>query len=64
MAQPKKEYALYQGEKLLAIGTAKEIAEQRGIKVDSVLYLGTPSYLKRRKRTEGVMVLVKLEVEE
>lgn len=42
-----KEYALYKGEELLAMGTKREIAEQLGISVNSVSYYGTPVYARR-----------------
>ena len=42
-----KEYALYKGEELLAMGTKREIAEKLGISVRSVTCYGTPSYARR-----------------
>ncbi|AZF92419.1 host nuclease inhibitor [Streptococcus phage CHPC930] len=42
-----KEYALYKGDELLAMGTKSEIAKQLGISVRSVTCYGTPSYAKR-----------------
>ncbi|AZF90646.1 hypothetical protein CHPC873_0043 [Streptococcus phage CHPC873] len=42
-----KEYALYKGDELLAMGSKREIAEQLGISVDSVTCYGTPSYARR-----------------
>lgn len=61
MVMPEKEYALYKGDKLIMIGTVKEIAERRGIKPESVHYLGMPAYLKRRQKSKNALVLVKLE---
>lgn len=48
-----KEYALYKGDELLAMGTKREIAEQLGISVDSVTCYGTPSYAKRTSENNG-----------
>ncbi|AZF89035.1 host nuclease inhibitor [Streptococcus phage CHPC875] len=42
-----KEYALYKGEELLAMGTKREIAEKLGVSVNTITFYGTPSYAKR-----------------
>lgn len=42
-----KEYALYKGEELIAMGTKKEIAEQLGISPSTVGYYSTPVYARR-----------------
>lgn len=42
-----KEYALYKGEELIAMGTKKEIAEQLGVSPSTVGYYGTPVYAHR-----------------
>lgn len=42
-----KEYALYKGEEIIAMGTKSEIAKQLGISVRSLTIYGTPSYAKR-----------------
>ncbi|WP_455452039.1 hypothetical protein [Streptococcus salivarius] len=42
-----KEYALYKGEELLAMGTKREIAEQLGVSASTVGYYGTPVYARR-----------------
>lgn len=47
-----KEYALYKGEALLCVGTAREIAQDQGVSVDTIRYYGTPAY-KRRRRGPG-----------
>lgn len=41
-----KEYALYKGDELLAMGTKREIAEQLGVSANTVSY-GTPAYARR-----------------
>lgn len=48
-----KEYALYKGDKLLAMGTKREIAEQLGVSVHAVSCYGTPSYTKRTSEENG-----------
>lgn len=42
-----REYALYKGEELLAMGTKREIAEQLGVLPSTVGYYGTPVYTRR-----------------
>ena len=42
-----KEYALYKGEQLLAMGTKREIAEQLGVSASTVGCYGTPVYARR-----------------
>lgn len=42
-----KEYALYKGEALLAMGTKREIAKQLGVSASTVGYYGTPVYARR-----------------
>ena len=42
-----KVYALYRGEKFLAIGTKKELAELLGVKVETISFYGTPAYKKK-----------------
>lgn len=42
-----REYALYQGEELIIIGTIDEIANMINVKRGTVLFYGTPSYKKR-----------------
>lgn len=42
-----KEYVLYKGDELLAMGTKREIAEQLGVSASTVGYYGTPAYARR-----------------
>ena len=56
-----KIYALYKGEKLLADGTASEIAEKLGITVRSVHYYGMPAYQRKAKHVKNRRVLVCLD---
>lgn len=48
-----KEFALYKGDELLAMGTKREIAEKLGISVRSVTCYGTPSYAQRTSEKYG-----------
>ena len=58
------EYALYEGEELLSMGTAKEIAKEMGIQVSSVYFYQTPTHKKRlanSKNPDNARVLVRLD---
>lgn len=61
-----KVYALYKGEECLHIGTAKEIAEAKSIKVESVYYMNTPAYKRRlaKRKNRNSMELVELGEDE
>ena len=60
-----KEYALYKGDKLLAIGTCREIAIEMGIKESTVYFYSMPSNKKRAsKRVNNRRTLILLEDEE
>lgn len=62
------EYALYKGDKLLSIGTTKEIAEELGLKEGTIKHYQTPSYKrnanKRTPNKAGITVLIKLDDED
>lgn len=49
MVYPKKEFALYKGDELLAIGTAEEIADKMHVSKQTILFYGYQSYRKRTK---------------
>ncbi|MEG3265761.1 hypothetical protein [Streptococcus suis] len=53
MIAHKKEYALYKCDKLLGIGTAKELAEQFGVKVSTIHFYKSPTYIKRTNETKA-----------
>lgn len=56
-----KVYAVYKGEECLAIGTAKEIAKELKVKVETVHFYNTPTYKKRgKKKNPNRRVLVSL----
>ena len=58
-----KEYALYKGEECLHIGTAKEIAQAKNIKVSSVYFMTTKTYKRRTARSKNAMILIELDEE-
>ena len=53
MENPAKEYALYKGDKLLAMGTKKEIAKQLGVKPRTIYFYSHPAYAKRTSEEKG-----------
>lgn len=58
-----KEYALYKGEEILAIGTIFQIAEELGVKMDTIKYYGTNAYKRKlsKRNAKDVRELVALE---
>lgn len=48
-----KEYALYKGEKLLSMGTIREIAEELNVQEVSIKHYMTPTYAKRTSERNG-----------
>lgn len=64
---PKRDYALYKGEAILAVGTITEIAEQLGVPEKRVAFYLTKSYQKRlegRKRTKSARYMVDITEED
>lgn len=54
-------YALYKGDEFLALGTIKEIAKQRGVKVNAVERLNCPSVVNKRENKDERLILIKVE---
>lgn len=48
-----KEFALYKGEELIAMGTKREIAEQLGVSASTIGYYGTPVYARCTSESKG-----------
>lgn len=62
--QKQSEYAVYQGDELIAIGTAKECAETLGILPETVRWMSYPTARKRtanRKRPDRARTAIRLE---
>lgn len=55
------QYALYKGEKLVEIGTKKELAELLKVRVETITFYTTPTH---RKRCKNGYCVVKIEEEE
>ena len=54
------EYALYRGEKLIATGTICEIANQLGVKEQTIRKYSTPSYKRSIVNESAGTFLIKL----
>ena len=52
-----KEYILYKGEDIIALGTIKEIAKDTGLKENVVRYYGTPCYASRAKEGKRLILM-------
>lgn len=57
----RKQYTLYKGNKILAEGTVKEIAQQTGLAVNTIKFYARPTYEGRCKGNNHKM-LVPLDV--
>lgn len=58
-----REYALYEGEEIIAMGTVKEIADKLKIKPDTVKFYGYEAYKKRRVNKDTMRALVEIEMD-
>ena len=48
-----KIFGLYKGDKFIDVGTARELAERRNVKVRTIRYLITPAYAKKIKKRDN-----------
>lgn len=60
MSRHQEECALYKGDELIGIGSAKELADLMGVSESSIRFYGSPSYQKRTNSARSRR-LVKLE---
>lgn len=54
-------YAFYKGDEYVTMGTAREIAKSQNLKVETVYWMHSPSYLERTKDkidTRATIVIV------
>lgn len=57
-----KEYALYKGEQMVAVGTINEIAAERGVKPATIRFYMSGVYQRRSKgEVNNRLQLIKLE---
>ncbi len=59
------EYAVYKGERLLAIGNERQLARELGVKIETIKFYRSPAYqrrlAKRKNRGENCRVIVALD---
>lgn len=54
-------YVLYQGDEVVDIGTARELAERRGVRPDTIRSYATKSYRKMHEADENHVLAVKVD---
>lgn len=59
-----KMYALYKGDQFLFLGTMKEIAEHRGVQLETIRFLNTTAYKKRTEHQHDPLILIEAEDDE
>ena len=52
------EYALYKGDEFLALGTKEDLAEFLGVKVKTINFYRTKTYLKRIEKSKNERYIV------
>lgn len=53
-------FALYRGDDFLCMGTAAELAKQRGVKPSTIAWMASPAWKRRCKNFERATVAVKV----
>ncbi len=48
-----KEYAIYKGDDIIAIGSTKQCAKELSVKPETIHFYGTPTYKKRTTDKNG-----------
>lgn len=54
-------YAVYDGDTFITLGTAKEVAQELGIKPESVSWLTSPTYKKRVKNSDKRRIVIRVD---
>lgn len=57
-----KEYAAYRGDNLIVSGSLMKVARFLNIKKESVIFMATPTYGKRRKGSKKALLIYRVEV--
>ena len=55
-------YVLYRGDEVLDVGTAREIAERRGVRPETIRFYCTASYRKRIRNGDRRLVAERVVV--
>ena len=61
-----KQYAMYKGDECLAIGTVREIAEQMGVREETIYYYLSKTYERRldNRKTRNPRIVIRIEDDE
>jgi len=54
-------YALYRGDEFIDLGTAEELARKRGVSKNTIIFISSPTYKKRHKEYDRVILAYKIE---
>ena len=54
----KSEYSIYKGEKIIATGTAEELAKKFGVRKETIYFYSSPAHIKRDRGNSLVAVKV------
>lgn len=52
---------IYQGDKFITVGTLKECAAHLGVKENTIQFMLSPTYTKRRKQDGNGLVVFRVE---
>lgn len=56
-----KDYSIYKGDEFLFVGTAYECADYLGVKVETIYFMSTPTYRKRREGSQNALMTYQLD---
>lgn len=54
-------YGVYKGDKFIAVGTKEDLAEELGVRANTVYFWTTPTYNSRLKENSKAYTAVRLE---
>lgn len=57
-----KEYMAYRGDDLIVSGSLLKVASFLNIKKESLIFMATPTYRKRRKGSQKALLVYRVEV--
>lgn len=57
------EFALYKGDRIIAIGTAEELARRQGVTAETIRYYSTPAHRRRAFGTNR-FIAVRIDLDE
>ena len=54
-------YAVYKGDAFLCQGTKEECARYLNVKPETIAFMGTPTYKKRRENSDNHLIVIKVD---